>query len=126
MLLLLMLTSTRRVDQAVDAKAERQAAADGATIGRIYALPGYCRPRCREAAERQIPLIYFLAVSAVPLSCLAFGGETIQRRGRAVGAQIVGVDLLGSERAGDREAPHGRGDSGTDGGWQLPPELPPN
>jgi hypothetical protein len=27
------------------AEAERQAAAEGATIGRIYALPGYCRPR---------------------------------------------------------------------------------
>jgi len=26
-------------------EAERQAAADGATIGRIYALPGYCRTR---------------------------------------------------------------------------------
>jgi hypothetical protein len=54
------------------------------------------------------------------------GVETIQRLERAVGADIVVVDLLGSERAGDREAPHGRGDSGTDGGWQLPPELPPN
>lgn len=28
-----------------DAKAERQAAAGGATIGRTYTLPGYCRPR---------------------------------------------------------------------------------
>jgi hypothetical protein len=25
------------------AKTERQAAADGATIGRVYSLPGYCR-----------------------------------------------------------------------------------
>ena len=27
------------------AEAERRAAAEGATIGRIYAVPGYCRPR---------------------------------------------------------------------------------
>jgi hypothetical protein len=36
------------------------------------------------------------------------GVETIQRLERAVGADIVVVDLLGSERAGDREAPHWR------------------
>jgi endonuclease YncB( thermonuclease family) len=35
----------RRFSQGRYAEAERQAAADGATIGRIYALPGYCRPR---------------------------------------------------------------------------------
>jgi endonuclease YncB( thermonuclease family) len=34
-----------RFSQGRYAKAERQAVADGATIGRIYALPGYCRPR---------------------------------------------------------------------------------
>ena len=27
------------------AEAERQAAADGATIREVYPLPGYCRPR---------------------------------------------------------------------------------
>jgi micrococcal nuclease len=27
------------------ARAERQAAADGSTIGGVYSLPGYCRPR---------------------------------------------------------------------------------
>jgi hypothetical protein len=27
------------------AEAERQAAAEGAAIGRVYPLPGYCRPR---------------------------------------------------------------------------------
>ena len=27
------------------AQAERKAAADGATIGEVYPLPGYCRPR---------------------------------------------------------------------------------
>lgn len=27
------------------AEAERQAAADGATISGVYPLPGYCRPR---------------------------------------------------------------------------------
>jgi micrococcal nuclease len=34
-----------RYSQGRYAKAEEQAAAAGATIGRSYALPGYCRPR---------------------------------------------------------------------------------
>jgi micrococcal nuclease len=34
-----------RYSQGRYAEAERQAAADGATIGRTYTLPGYCRPR---------------------------------------------------------------------------------
>jgi micrococcal nuclease len=34
-----------RFSQGRYAEAERHAAADGATIGRAYALPGYCRPR---------------------------------------------------------------------------------
>jgi endonuclease YncB( thermonuclease family) len=34
-----------RFSQGRYAKAERQAAADGATIGKTYPLPGYCRPR---------------------------------------------------------------------------------
>jgi micrococcal nuclease len=34
-----------RFSQGRYAEAEHQAAAEGATIGRIYALPGYCRPR---------------------------------------------------------------------------------
>jgi micrococcal nuclease len=34
-----------RFSQGRYAEAERQAAADGATIGTTYALPGYCRPR---------------------------------------------------------------------------------
>ena len=34
-----------RFSQGRYAKAERQAAAGGATIGKVYPLPGYCRPR---------------------------------------------------------------------------------
>jgi hypothetical protein len=34
-----------RYSQGRYAEAEREAAADGATIGRVYALPGYCRRR---------------------------------------------------------------------------------
>ena len=34
-----------RFSQGRYAKAERKAAAAGATIGELYPLPGYCRPR---------------------------------------------------------------------------------
>ena len=34
-----------RFSQGRYAKAERQAAAKGAAMGRVYTLPGYCRPR---------------------------------------------------------------------------------
>ena len=35
------------------AVAERQTAADGATIRRAYTLPGYCRPRCNLRGRRR-------------------------------------------------------------------------